>query len=682
MFGTSLRARFIVPVSLFVVVFVIGGSLWFASLESRRIEGDLAAAAERQLQSVTQVLSVTDTLMMDQTHALMRLLVQRGEALGPASLGGMVQVGDKTVPNLMLGTRGQASNFELVDSVVAIGGGTATLFVKMGDEFVRVATNVKRDNGARAIGTILDPKGKAIAAIREGKAFYGLVEILGNPYLTGYAPIRDSKGETIGIWYVGYKADLSVVKDSIDKARLLENGFMAILDGKSAVRFRSGHLSDELVKAHLKDAAGWKTLRREFAPWGFTAIAAYAVEEAEAVSRERMMNIIFAGVLACGALIALMSILLQKLVLAPLGGEPSAAAEAAARIAAGDLAAPVPTRAGDEASMMAAIARMREALRQIVSEILGSAAGLNAAAEELVAMSVRVSDGVGQQNDATASIAATLEEITVSIRHVADSAQLANEMARSAGGLSDEGNRSVGEVVDAMQRSAESVNQSATMIDRLGEESRKITAIVNVIKEIADQTNPARPDARAPAAVQQFGHVAVHDRRVDLVQRQVDAVVGDAALRKVVGADALGAVAAADQALARVRRSWLSRRAVCASLMRAAARRHGLCLVAVLRAVVLAFDDDAGRQVRDAHRRIGLVDVLTAGTRGTEGVDAQIGGLMSHFTDLIGFRHHGHRAGRGVDAALRFGHRHALHAMATGLELETRVHALARRCGR
>jgi hypothetical protein len=57
--------------------------------------------------------------------------------------------------------------------------------------------------------------------------------------------------------------------------------------------------------------------------------------------------------------------------------------------------------------------------------------------------------------------------------------------------------------------------------------------------------------------------------------------------------------------------------------------RHGLRLVAVLRAVVLAFDDDAGGQVGDAHRRIGLVDVLAAGARGAEGVDAQVGGLMS-----------------------------------------------------
>src|SRR5689334_20735364 len=46
--------------------------------------------------------------------------------------------------------------------------------------------------------------------------------------------------------------------------------------------------------------------------------------------------------------------------------------------------------------------------------------------------------------------------------------------------------------------------------------------------------------------------IAVHDR-VDPVEREVDAVVGDAALREIVGADALAAVARADQALARGR---------------------------------------------------------------------------------------------------------------------------------
>ena len=56
----------------------------------------------------------------------------------------------------------------------------------------------------RAIGTILDPNGKAIAAIRQNRAFYGEVPILGTPYMTGYEPIKDSGGSIIGS-HVDYK---------------------------------------------------------------------------------------------------------------------------------------------------------------------------------------------------------------------------------------------------------------------------------------------------------------------------------------------------------------------------------------------------------------------------------------------------------------------------------------------
>ena len=83
-------------------------------------------------------------------------------------------------------------------------GGTATIFVKSGDDYVRVSTNVKKDDGSRAIGTILDPKGKAIASINKNEAFFGDVDILGKPYTTGYDPIHDASGAVIGIYYVGY----------------------------------------------------------------------------------------------------------------------------------------------------------------------------------------------------------------------------------------------------------------------------------------------------------------------------------------------------------------------------------------------------------------------------------------------------------------------------------------------
>ena len=97
------------------------------------------------------------------------------------------------------------NNFAAVDEVVAEAEGTATLFVKAGDDYVRVSTNVpKPDGSGRAIGTVLDPTGKAIEAIRKGIAFYGEVPILGTPYVTGYEPIKDAGGKVIGILYVGY----------------------------------------------------------------------------------------------------------------------------------------------------------------------------------------------------------------------------------------------------------------------------------------------------------------------------------------------------------------------------------------------------------------------------------------------------------------------------------------------
>ena len=96
------------------------------------------------------------------------------------------------------------NNFVLVDEVQKEVGGTATIFVKSGDEFVRVATNVKKDDGSRAIGTILDPKGKAIAAIAKGESYFGEADILGKPYVTGYEPIRDASSKVIGVYYVGY----------------------------------------------------------------------------------------------------------------------------------------------------------------------------------------------------------------------------------------------------------------------------------------------------------------------------------------------------------------------------------------------------------------------------------------------------------------------------------------------
>jgi hypothetical protein len=141
---------------------------------------------------------------LEKVKASMALLKAKAEKLGPAKIEGTDNVADKTVPALYLGSTKMNNNFDLVDEIVKEAGGTATLFVKSAADYVRIATNVKKDDGSRAIGTILDPNGKAIQSINKNEAFYGEVTILVKPYITGYEPMHDASGAAIGIYYVGY----------------------------------------------------------------------------------------------------------------------------------------------------------------------------------------------------------------------------------------------------------------------------------------------------------------------------------------------------------------------------------------------------------------------------------------------------------------------------------------------
>ncbi len=124
----------------------------------------------------------------------MDLLKTETAKLGPARIEGSV---------LYFGSTKMNGNYEIVDKVKAQFDITATLFVKKDDGFMRISTNVVKDDGNRAIGTVLDPNGQAIAAIRKGERFAGKVDILGKPYDTIYEPVRNEAGEIIGVHYVG-----------------------------------------------------------------------------------------------------------------------------------------------------------------------------------------------------------------------------------------------------------------------------------------------------------------------------------------------------------------------------------------------------------------------------------------------------------------------------------------------
>jgi hypothetical protein len=125
-------------------------------------------------------------------------------AFGEAKIEGIEELEGKKVPVLFFGKTKINNSFVVVDEVKKAHGGTATLFVKDGEEFVRVSTNVLKSDGARAIGTRLS-RNEAYEAVIKGTTFCGQVSIMGSPYNTCYEPIKDNAGKILGIYYVGYK---------------------------------------------------------------------------------------------------------------------------------------------------------------------------------------------------------------------------------------------------------------------------------------------------------------------------------------------------------------------------------------------------------------------------------------------------------------------------------------------
>jgi hypothetical protein len=149
---------------------------------------------------------VYETLMLpsDAVNRSMAALIARTQTLGPPRLEGREPVAGRDVPALYFGSTKMNNSFDLVDEVAREEGGVASLFVRSGDDFVRVATNAKTGKSSRALGVLLDPKGPAIEKIRLGEAYYGESFVQDTAYIAGYEPIRDASSKVIGIYATGY----------------------------------------------------------------------------------------------------------------------------------------------------------------------------------------------------------------------------------------------------------------------------------------------------------------------------------------------------------------------------------------------------------------------------------------------------------------------------------------------
>ena len=424
-----------------------------------------------------------------------------------------VTVAGVQTPALLLAGQVLNNNFAEVDEFREMTAGVATLFVRSGEDFVRVSTSLTKQDGSRAIGTLLDRKHPAYGRLLAGQNYVGAAVLFDRSYMTQYTPVRDSNGQVIAVLFVGfdYTDAQNVQFDNLKQFHIGQTGSLALLDAQNKwLVAPAGVKNPEQAGQALADlananAAGrfWNDGQQDFfsvavpfagGPW--SVIASMPTQEINAltwrVGTQLAIGSLLAMLLAVGAAIWLLRSRLRPL------GDLVRQAEA---LGAGDLDARLRISSNDEIGQLASsFNHMGEALASMVAHIRSAAEQVSSRAQALSGMSSGAYEGMEQQSGEITSMAGAVEEFSATSLNIADNMGSTQRLAQENAQQTRIGRTSMDEASASLTQIAGALDSTAAVINTLGQRSQEIGGIVGVITSIAEQTNLLALNAAIEAA--------------------------------------------------------------------------------------------------------------------------------------------------------------------------------------
>ncbi len=487
-----------------------------------------------QAQLLTQSLNMIDAFnesLKITTRQFEKVLL--GEIGGAFSLNpaSRIDVAGTSTPALVLGSTPVNGNNDIVDRFSSKTGNVATLFVKDGNEFVRIATSVLKEDGGRALGSKLDHASPAYAQLMNGENYSGRVDLYGRDYITSYSPIKDAAQNVIGATFVGVGATEGIagLLVRLSKVKLAESGHVDIIDVNKASRTYGQYVQHPKLsgRAVSKDldangqayanelmAAGQGNLNVKlpsdagvaehmlsyatYKPWGWMIVSNETRSELEKENRQLLLWLAGGAALLLTILALALLLFTRRLVARPV---QQLVADVGNIRDSRDLTRRLAINRKDEVGQVAdAMNSLLDSFQQALNRTSSHAVDLDHAAQDLSDKAGAAAASSGEQRQSAQAMSEQTGMLIAGVAQIEKVAGEASDAARASSAAAMEGSQSLVAAVDGVSQISATLAGAADSLKMLESSAQQITAIVNVIHDIADQTNLLALNAAIEAA--------------------------------------------------------------------------------------------------------------------------------------------------------------------------------------
>jgi len=590
----SLGVRISVLQALLIVVvmgiFTESLTIYITKRLERRTEHDLS----QQVALLVNSMSSLDDSLVDSAGKLASVLRTYFPGTIKVDPSKSIAIGDKQTPLITTGSTTLNLNTEIVDRYTSVTKAVCTIFVRSGDDFIRVSTSLKKEDGSRAIGTALDRSHPAYQRLLKGEEFAGKASLFGKDYMTKYLPVKDDRGQVVAVLFNGvdFTDDLKMLKEKIRKIKIGQTGYFFALDAKEGKDY--GKLQIHPTKggsniADARDADGREFIKEMLArkegvirypwvnkeanetsprdkvvayqllkEWNWIIAGGSYIDELNTEAKILRNTMMAATLMVVIILVLTFMYIVRRWVTKPL---QEAVAETDL-LAAGDFSnvsldsnEDHPKSADEVVQLSHGIRGMACSLKKLLLKIDSASQEVSTAAGQVLATADRIATGAEEVAAQAATVATASEEMSATSGDIAQNCQLAAEGAQLATRSAQNGAEVVDKTVSVMGQIAEKVQESARTVESLGARSDQIGAIIGTIEDIADQTNLLALNAAIEAAragEQGRGFAVVADEVRALAERTTRATREIGEMIKAIQVETKGAVVAMEKGVQQV----------------------------------------------------------------------------------------------------------------------------------